>query len=82
MQTKSLNDWQRAFGKSDAKKVVQVLCEAWRELVRDSAQTFHGKEKEHAIFQVSSPSRILRLATAFRQAAVDRLEKRNIKNLA
>lgn len=40
------------------------------------------KEKEHAIFQVSSPSRILRLATAFRQAAVDRLEKRNIKNLA
>lgn len=41
-----------------------------------------GKEKEHAIFQVSSPSRILRLATAFRQAAVDRLEKRNNKNLA
>jgi len=52
MQTKSLNDWQRAFGKSDAKKVVQVLCEAWRELARDSAQTFHGKEKEHALTEL------------------------------
>ncbi|KVH35642.1 hypothetical protein WT01_32285 [Burkholderia cepacia] len=49
MQTKNLSDWQRAFGKSDAEKVVQVLCEAWRELVRDSAQTFHGKEKEHTL---------------------------------
>ncbi|WP_176115549.1 hypothetical protein [Burkholderia cepacia] len=52
MQTKNLSDWQRAFGKSDAKKVVQVLCEAWRELVRDSAQTFHGKEKEHTLTEL------------------------------
>lgn len=52
MQTKSLNDWQRAFGKTDAKKVVQVLCEAWRELARDSAETFHGKEKEHVLTEL------------------------------
>ncbi len=52
MQAKTHNDWQRAFGKSDAKKVVQVLCEAWRELVRDSAQTFHGKEKEHRLTEL------------------------------
>ncbi len=52
MQAKPFNDWQRAFGKSDAKKVVQVLCEAWRELARDSAQTFHGKEKEHTLTEL------------------------------
>src|SRR5689334_16664825 len=52
MQAKTLNDWQRAFGKSDAKKVVQVLCEAWRELARDSVQTFHGKEKEHTLTEL------------------------------
>lgn len=52
MPTNTSNDWQRAFGKSDAKKVVHVVCEAWRELARDSVQTFHGKEKEHTLTEL------------------------------
>lgn len=46
------HDWQRAFGKSDAKKVVQVVCDAWQDLTTISGQTFHGKEKEHRLTEL------------------------------
>ena len=29
-----------------------MLCEAWRELAKDSAKTFHAKEKEHVLTEL------------------------------
>lgn len=52
MQKSPSHDWQRAFGKSDAKKVVQVVCDAWQDLTTISGQTFHGKEKEHRLTEL------------------------------
>lgn len=52
MQKNPLHDWQRAFVKSDAKKVVQVVCDAWLDLTKISGQTFHDKEKEHRLTEL------------------------------
>lgn len=52
MQPNTPMTWQRAFGETDAKKVVEAVCEAWQELVQIANATFHAKERENVLTEL------------------------------